>query len=207
MPQNVPEKTRRFPTLPLLIVALVWAAGLLWWLRQPAPMANGGQALPTPVATPPKAPPAVISYTLFLPNDQALLSRHTVTEKNPLLVTPDWTHKAERALALLCERLKDLPPGTKVLGPPKKDADGVITINMSAEFKKLDQSSETAVALVLDAMAKTLGAVDSPGGKPVKLRVLVEGRPLQTLNQFDLSEPWTSTQPEDETAPNAESVQ
>jgi hypothetical protein len=82
-----------------------------------------------------------------------------------------------------------------------------VTVNLNAAFKKLDTSPETAVALVLDAMAKTLGAVNDPNGKPVKLRVLVEGKPLTVFNQYDLSEPWTSTQPEDETAPDAESVQ
>jgi hypothetical protein len=208
MARNVPENKSGFPMLPVLIVVIILAAGLIWWLRRPAPISNGGKTFPTPTATPKSnKPPAMVSYTLYLPNDQALLSRHTVAEKNPFHGTPSWTLKAGRTLELLCQRLKDLPRATKVLNSPKRDAHGVVTVNMSDEFMKLDGAHETTVALVLDAMAKTLGAVDSPDGKPVKMRVLVEGKPIKTLSEFDLSEPWTSTQPEDETAPDAESVQ
>jgi hypothetical protein len=206
MAQNSSEKPRRSQTLLFLIVALLWAVALIWWLRRPQPISDVGQPLPTPTTH--TVPPShTLVYTLFLPNDQALLTRHSVTEKNSFSAKPDWTRKANRALELLCKRLKDLPQGTRLLGVPQRDAKGIVTVNLNAAFKKLDTSPETAVALVLDAMAKTLGAVNDPNGKPVKLRVLVEGKPLTVFNQYDLSEPWTSTQPEDETAPDAESVQ
>lgn len=186
---------------------IVGAGGVLWWLRSPAPVEEPGTtptATPVAQATPKSAQPKTITHTLFVPNEQALLSKTSVTEQNALPSTPTWETKASHTLKILFKHLKDLPRGTKVLGAPTRDKKGIVTINFSREFRGLDTMHETPVALVLDSVACTLGAIESPEDKPVKLRILVEGKPLHTLSEYDLSQPWTSSQPMDETAPSAE---
>jgi hypothetical protein len=210
MERNSSEQKSGFPVLPVVALLVLLVGGVLWWLSRPAPPVNDGRPMPTSAPTPSPTvntgKPATMSYTIFLPNEQAFLSRKIITEKNPFPGTPTWSQKAERSLVILCQRLTALPRATKVLSPPKKDAKGIVTVNMSDEFMQLNGKHETTVGLVLDAIASTLGAVDSPGGKPAKVRILVEGKPITTLSEFDLSDIWTSSQPADETPPRPEDV-
>ena len=208
MAQHPSERKTGFPILPLLFLAVALAAGVIWWLRRPTtPTGPNTVATPVPTKTPQSKRPTAMSYTLYVPNDQALLSKRVVTEKNPFRTTPTWTLKAGRTLELLFKRLTILPRNTKVLNSPKRDAHGVVTVNVSQEFMTLDSAHETTAALVLDSIAKTLESVEPSDGKRTKVRILVEGKPIKTLSEFDLSEPWTSTQPADEMPPDAESVQ
>lgn len=201
-----PEPRTRLPLLPILVVVIALAAGLAWWMRRPATVGNV-RVTPTPTQAPSGQRPATMSYTLYLPNDQALLSKYVFSEKNPFPKTPTWEMRAGRTLELLSKRLNALPRTTKVLAPPKRFENNVVVVNMSREFMKLDSMHETRVGLVLDAIAKTLEAVEPSDGERVKVRILVEGKPIQTLSEFDLSDVWTSSQPADEMPPDAESVQ
>ena len=203
---NRPEKKQSGALMSLAIVAIAIGAGAFLYSRQ-----NATNVTPTPTPKPTPVPmkngmPVVMNYTMYLPNDNAFLSRTTVTEKNPFPRKPTWEMKAGRTLELLCKRLDLVPKRTKVLSAPKKDKNGVVTVNLSEDFNVLKEAHETSVALILDSMAATLGAVDDPDGKPVPMRVLIEGKKLDIFSEYDLSEPWKSSQPADETPPDAESV-
>ena len=199
---SMSKRTKTFSNsarISLLIVLVALAAGAGFWLKR-----SQITSPPRPPIYAPKVPAGMMAYIIFLPNAQAFLTRKIIMEKNPFPKPPTWEMKAGHTLELLCQRLKELPQNTKVLSFPKRGKDGVVTINLSEDFMKLQMQPDTAVALVLDAMASTLGTVASPNGKPVKMKVLVENQRVHGFSEFDLSEPWTSTQPQDETPPRTE---
>src|SRR5690606_30791253 len=123
---------------------------------------------PTPTATS-EAPSTTerATFNLFVPNDNAMLSRQTVTDSSTPGDAP-YPQKARRALELLFPKIEFLPPGTKLLAAPAKDKNGVVRVNLSKEFLELDKEPETPVMLTLDAMARTLGALESSDGKTFK---------------------------------------
>jgi hypothetical protein len=203
-PRPTKKKSGSGVWVSLLIVIAAVGLGGLFYRRQARRVAP-----PTPQPTPASTKgglPATMSYTMYVPDDNALLSRMVVTEKNPFPRPPTWEMKAGHTLELLCKKLILLPRALKVLSSPKRGKDGVVTVNFSDEFNVLKEAHETSVALILDSMASTLGAVDDPDGKPVPMRVLIEGKPVGIFSEYDLSEPWKSSQPADETPPDAESV-
>jgi hypothetical protein len=214
MPESPPRKPSDWVQLILVVcvVCVVSLAGALWWKNHPVPApAPKPPRVVKPVVTPQVMGHGTMVYTVYLPNEQAFLSRKKIEEKNPFPKPPTWEMKAGRTLELLFKKLTDLPPGTKILQIPKREKNGVVQINLSREFSRIQTKPDTVVALVLDAIASTLGAVEANGktlngGKPLKVRVLIENQPLREFSEFDLSEPWKSTQPQDETAPDAENV-
>lgn len=203
---NRPAKKPNGTLISLLIGLAAFGVGaLLYSFLGPSRTTFPPTPKPTPVPMK-NGMPVVMNYTMYVPNDNALLSRITVTEKNPFPRKPTWEMKAGRTLELLCKRLNLVPKRTKVLSAPKKDKNGIVTVNLSEDFNVLKEAHETSVALILDSMAATLGAVENPDGKPVPMRVLIEGKKLDIFSEYDLSEPWKSSQPADETPPDAESV-
>lgn len=155
----------------------------------------GNESTPTtPPETTPK--PKSTTFILFVPNDNALLSPQKITDDKTPADAP-YGVKAKRALELLFPRLQFLPARTRLLSAPKKDKNGVVRVDFSKEFLSLDKQHETPVMLTLDAMARTLGALDSADGKNLKsakMLVTVEGKTVPTLGQFSLDEPWTASE-------------
>jgi hypothetical protein len=165
---------------------------------QNAASPDTGSTPPVPPDTAPK--PKSTTFILFVPNDNALLSLQEVPDASTPGDAP-YDVKARRALELLFPRLKFLPPRVKLLSAPKKEKNGVVRVDFSKEFLSLGAQHETPVMLTLDAMARTLGALDSPDGKNLKsakMQVLINGKTVSTLGQFSLDEPWTAS----ETAPD-----
>lgn len=136
------------------------------------------------------------SFVLFLPDADALLTPETIVDEETPSNAP-YSQKAQRALELLFPRIEFMPEGVHLLSPPEKEKDNVVRVDLSREFLKLDSLHETPVMLTLDAMTRTLGAIDSEDEKspePIKMQVLVEGKKLQTLSQFSLDKPWKATE-------------
>lgn len=80
-----------------------------------------------------------------------------------------------------------IPEGTKVLSPVKVK-NGTATVNFSKEFRDNFAGGSDQEALVLNAIAHTL--VDNSKGKVSKVRILVEGEPVDSIGgHYDLSEP------------------
>lgn len=80
-----------------------------------------------------------------------------------------------------------IPEGTKVLSPVKVDK-GTATVNFSKEFRDNFAGGSDQEALVLNAIAHTL--VDNSKGKVSKVRILVEGEPVESIGgHYDLREP------------------
>lgn len=185
--------------IPFLVFGAIVTTGALAWVmnRPPAPTQNGVGAVATPTS---EVAPSSHSqkFELFVPNEDARLSRKTVTDENTPIDAP-YSEKAARALELLFPQIEFLPSGLRTVAPPVKDKDGVVRVNLSKEFLQLNTAHETPVMLSLDAIARTLGALDSQDGtnfKPVKVLFLVEGKTIPTLSEFSLDEPWTVSETE-----------
>jgi hypothetical protein len=154
---------------------------------------NGSTPEPPPAPTP---KPKGTTFVLFVPNDNAMLSQQKLTDTNIPGDAP-YKVKAKRALELLFARLEFLPPRTKLLSAPTKDKNGIVRVDLSKEFLDLNSKHETPVMLTLDAMARTLGALESPDGKNLKsakVQFLIDGKTVSTLSEFSLDEPWTASE-------------
>lgn len=150
----------------------------------------------TPNPPPDIAPkPKATTFVLFVPNDNAMLSQQKVKDDKTPADAP-YEVKSKRALELLFPRLKFLPPRTKLLSAPVKEKNGVVRVDFSKEFLSLGAQNETPAMLTLDALARTLGALESADGKNLKsakMQVLINGKTVSTLGQFSLDEPWTAS--------------
>jgi len=147
-----------------------------------------------PVVTPPTTPTptthrqAVKIYTV--------VAKANKEELKPIQVYVDSGKNIyANALSRLFEEVnsKDaanpIPRGTKVLGLELKD--GLASVNLSKEFRDNFQGGSDAEAMTIGALLKTLAQFP----KIKHVRLLVDGKPLETLGHLDLSEPldvkWT----------------
>jgi hypothetical protein len=163
-------------------------------VSQNAVSPDTGSTPPVPPETTPK--PKSTTYILFVPNANAMLSQQKVTDASTPGDAP-YGVKAKRALELLFPRLKFLPARTRLLSAPKKEKNGIVRVDFSKEFLNLGTQSETPIMLTLDAMARTLGALESPDGKNLKsakMQITVDGKTVSTLGEFSLDEPWTASE-------------
>lgn len=211
MPEN---KFFKWPELfaKASLAATVSLAGGVLWLSSCAPPSEDATAnnladnslagnASTPAAT--LTPQQGAAYTVFVPNADAMLSRKIVRDASTPVATT-YEQKAKRSLDLLFRELEFLPPETRLLEAPKKDAKGIVRLNFSKPFLQLDTSAETIVLLILDAISATLGALESKPasvGKPAKVLIMVEGKTLREFNQFSLVDPWQASEIE-EAAPD-----
>lgn len=196
-PQRSPGGLAKWLVPFLVFDAILITGAVAWVMTRPATPVGPAEVNPTPTT---QVTPAFESqkFELFLPNDDARLSRKTVTDENTPADAP-YGKKAERALELLFPQIEFLPAGLRTVAPPTKDKNGVVHVNLNKEFLKLNTAHETPVMLSLDAIASTLGALDSRDGKnfqPARVLFLVEGKTIPTLSQFSLNEPWTVSQEE-----------
>lgn len=152
--------------------------------------ANNLTVTPSPTAQ--AKPHRGMSYTLFVPNDDAMLSRQIVRDTSTL-VPITYDQKAKRALELLWKKMEFLPSGTQLLEAPRKEKNGVVRLNFNKAFLHLDTSPDNVVILILDSISQTLGALEyntSKINKPAKIQIVVEGKRITEFNQFTLAEPW-----------------
>lgn len=198
--QRLPSRRSKWLIPFLVFDALLITAAVAWVINKPSsPVENRPEVVATPLT---EATPAFESqrFELFVPNDDARLSRKTVTDEKTSTGAP-YGKKAARALELLFPQIEFLPTGLKIVSEPIKDKNGVVHVNLSKEFLKLNTAHETPVMLTLDAIARTLGALNGGGGKvspPAKVLFLVEGKTVPTLSEFSLEEPWTVSETESE---------
>ena len=185
----------------LLSIGVSLVGGGLWLSACNAPSEdatanNATTQVATPVPDDKGLTKPGVTYTLFVPNADANLSKRVIRDtRTPIATT--YEQKAERALELLFKELEFLPAGTKLLAAPRKDKNGIVQLNFSKQFMGLDTAPETHVLLILDAVVRTLGAVESKKGavdKPAKALIEVEGKGLREFNQFSMDMPWEATE-------------
>lgn len=81
-----------------------------------------------------------------------------------------------------------IPEGTKLLDPVRVNDRGVATVNFSGEFTDNFSGGSDQEALTVNAIVHTV--VSNSSGKVQSVRILVEGKPVETLGgHLDLTEP------------------
>ena len=144
---------------------------------------------PTPTVAPKK-----VAATLFVPDGSGDLKKVSL----PTAPLPPETNEAARQLvALLMEKSpKIFPEGTEVLALPKdfSTEDKVIAVNFNKAllqdgFWHGESKTGAAVYAVVNTISQYGKEEKSKKDASLKVRFLVEGKPLQSLGEFDLSEP------------------
>lgn len=193
--------SNRMPIKPLVVgfvvLDLIILGALAFFMTKQSPnqgnVAISAVTIPTPAVMTPQPGEQEMEFTLYLPNDNALLSPKKVKHEVPSNAT--YGQKANIAAQIVLDKIAFVPEGSKLLGEPKKDDKGVVQLNFNKKFLGLEHQSETPIMLTFDALAHTLGALEKDG-KPAKLQILVEGKTVSEFGEFDLSQPWKSTQPQ-----------
>ncbi len=158
---------------------------------------------------------AKIDRVLFVPDDNGDLKKVVVKDDYPGPTTawPDYYGKMSAHLVnnlLFAKFPQDFPPGSKVVEPARVEGD-VVTINFNKEFPRPEfWQGETKTLAAIYSIVNTVVALGSeakqqtatpPGAKPgaaggtggeYKVRFLIEGKPIQTLGEFDTGEPLES---------------
>lgn len=150
---------------------------------------------PRPSAKPSVPPPRVEvteepRVTLYLPRETDA-GFVLVPKQRPCRAGAD---KIEESLRALLSTNKEtglvqslIPDGTRLLGPVKV-RDGVAEVNLSKELVDNFAGGSDQEALTLNAIVAT--AVKNSGGRAKRVRILVEGKSVESLGgHFDLSSP------------------
>jgi hypothetical protein len=145
--------------------------------------------------TTPPTRPGTVTYTIYVPNDDGKLQRKTITEKAPSPSTNDATQlrNANRALELLFQNAPELfPNNTKLTNGGVKRAPGeegnLWQVSLDQNFQQAEQwRSETITQVALGAIALT--AESSLGASSPQIQILIDGKPIQTLGEYDVSDP------------------
>ncbi|HEX8235191.1 MAG TPA: GerMN domain-containing protein [Abditibacteriaceae bacterium] len=139
---------------------------------------------------------AEVTYTIYVPDDNGKLHRKTIKEKDTVYVDGDATYhrNPDRALELLFKNAPDLfPAGTKLtdggVKRPPGETGGLWQVSLNKGFQESEQwRSETVTQVALGAIALTTESALELSYPP-RIQILVDGKPVQTLGEYDLSDP------------------
>ncbi|MBP6965122.1 MAG: GerMN domain-containing protein [Armatimonadetes bacterium] len=171
---------------PLLIAALIVLVGLcvvlgMYLARQNSVVPTGTTVeKPVPTKEDSEKTREVTVYRVVVENNQPRLREKTA------LVSGDPIEAALKELIGQVgkpDSTNPIPKGTRLLGVEVKD--GVAEVDFSREFRDNFKGGSEGEALLLAVITRTLRQF----GEVKTARLLVEGRPLDTLGHADLSEP------------------
>ncbi len=198
---NQPTKTRRY--LPFLL-PLVLGASLIFLRNQPSQIESAPQdisnlatprATRTPDSSPKPTPIPTIEYSiptsiLVAGEDEKLHKKpfkNTLPEKNGAnlpAIYRSWISAVIQAEPAM------FPAGTKVKSVQVKGGAEPAIVDFNAAFNAPDfWQGETKTKLAIYAIVNTLAPILAPKGSNVPVQITVEGKRLQTLGEFDLSDP------------------
>lgn len=152
-----------------------------------------------PMPTISKAPLKSLKLTIFVPDDDGNLHRKLI-ERPAQSPNPAVT---ESALTLLFKEAADIiPPGTRLTVPVRKEkeepgGDGTyweVSLN-SKFFDSPNWRSEKITELAVNAIVQTARAgirQDSKPTYPIRIKILSGGKPVSTLGEYDISQPFDS---------------
>jgi len=174
-------------TLPLLLVI-----GFIWQVRRDTPQMEtpDDKQVPAPAATatpvaPTPAPPKARSLIIFVPGDDALLHKRSIQEQTLPAGGTDAAPATRAVQRLLKSSPRDFPPGTR-LSEVKTDGK-VARVNLNRAFMKPDfWQGSTQTQMTIYSIVNTVAAQSD---ESLKVQFLIEGKPVEVLGEYDVSEP------------------
>lgn len=132
-------------------------------------------------------------YKIFVPNADGQLRSVEVKDRPIGLSTTNDANAYMTSTAfvmkhLLAEAPAEFPAGTRLLGVKVDETKKVASVDLSKEFTTAGfwQGSTRTLATVY-AVVNTVAAVNPKTAN--KVQILVEGKPIDLLGEFDASEP------------------
>lgn len=209
-PQN--GKTTTFAPPPkksltpwVSVFPLLLLAGSLWQgdadTSRENSMSMTGNSVQTPIhrnATPaptpiPQAPQQTSpTYTLFVPNGDGTL-RKMIMKNDHFSTSGTWSSAYAAEAAYLTNELlqkspRSFPKGTQLLERATVE-DNVVALNFNRAFANPDfWRGEARTNEAIYSIVNTVSSYGAEMGKPAKVRFLVEGKPIQTLGEVDVSD-------------------
>jgi spore germination protein GerM len=202
-PENSPPPPSRKSWGWLLLLPIAALLFMLWNNNRPQP--TPPQAGPTTTSTQSAdATPTTgtqsggpFKITIFVPDDNAELQKREIVvpdmDENTLPTAPDkhFEEVSTRALELLLQKAPEtFPTGTR-LSKPVTLQDGIARVDLNAAFQQPEfwQKGDTYALLATNAIVNTVASANMQPDQAIKVRFLVEGKPLHILGQLDFSDP------------------
>lgn len=183
------DSTPKFRPLPALLMVLILAALAVggWWLKTQPPSSPSNTAPPAKSLNPPNTSQKV-TLTLYLPNANAMLEKHTTEEA---LATPlHFKNLAPVAFSLLQKEAPgDFPAGTKLLGVQTQGKDvAVLNFNSNFNAPAFWQGSSRTLMTVY-SIVNTITALPADDFKAQEVLFLVDGKPIEVLGDLEVHDP------------------
>ena len=188
-----------------LLLPLILGAGVVLMQVQPFPTTIEEtteatpfmRVRPRPLATPKVQPTPIptiqysIPATIWVVGDDAQL--HQKPFKNNVPANGGANLAAIRTAwinAVIAAESTMFPPGTRVQSVQVGNDAEPATVDFNAAFNTPNfWSGETKTRLAIYSIVNTLAPVMSPKGRDVPVQITVDGKRLQTLGEFDVSDP------------------
>jgi hypothetical protein len=186
-----PDNQTNFRPLPIVVMVLILAAVAVggWWLKNhPTSPTLNTATMPTssfPAQTSSQEP---VELTLFVPNDNAMLEKHSV--KDSIGSSAHFADLAKDAFTLLQEKAPDnFPAGTKLLDVKTND-DGTAVLNFNSKFNDSSFWHGSARTLMgTYSIVNTITAIPADDFRAQQVQFQVEGKPIAVLGELDVNDP------------------
>lgn len=196
VPPNLENPTESSNTKPriwwALLLPVALGAGVLWQQNQSPTDLAPPQNIQSSTQSPSPAPKPTVTQQLAIPTSILVVGN------DGKLHSKSWTNAPEADAKTLHARwLNAVIAASPDMFPARARVNSV-KIGNDAEPAQVDFNAafaapafwngETKTKLAIYAIVNTLASIMSPKGGDVPVRITVEGKPLQTLGEFDLSD-------------------
>ena len=184
------DNQTNFRPLPVILMVLVLAGVAFggWWIKNqpPTPVLNTAGTVPLPSNNTPSNAEDV-ALTLFIPNDNAMLERHTVTGASP---STHFTDLAKSAFSLLLQKAPEsFPAGTQLLNVTT-NPDRTAILNFNSQFTEPSFWQGSARTMMTTySIVNTITALPADDFSAQQVQFQVEGEPLVVLGELDVQDP------------------
>ena len=182
------DNQTNFRPLPVILVVLVLAVVAFggWWLKNNQLPSATTTVQPVQPVKPPKK--QSVSLTLFIPNENAMLEKHTLTLNDA--TSTDFSNLAKIAFAALQQKAPyNFPKGTELLDVKTKD-NGTAILDFNSKFADTGFWQGSATTMMgTYSIVNTITALPADDFKAQQVQFFIEGKPIAVLGELDVQDP------------------